>query len=242
MHTCVLHKNNQYLEECASVLNEEWPRSKTARIHSLEKSCDKYPVNLVLVNDEDLPVGHSRLSIVVGREKSCFVESVVVKRSLRGKGLGKLLMQETENFARSEGFETMYLSTHDKQDFYQHVGYSFCKPVVSCGIQPSNIPDSFLNKLAGATLDDNLSQQNRLNTKSKDNSCETAFTRSSVTSPVDAPSIPPPPRAPAPPPPPPAVPNPPVANTIGNKSSTDSNSEISKWDPREISWMNKNII
>ncbi|VDI27135.1 Hypothetical predicted protein, partial [Mytilus galloprovincialis] len=143
MHICVLHKHNQYLEECASVLNEEWPRSKTARIHSLEKSCDKYPVNLVLVTDENIPVGHSRLAIVVGREKSCFVESVVVKRSLRGKGLGKLLMQETEHFARSEGFETMYLSTHDKQDFYQHVGYSFCKPVVSCGIQPSNIPDSF---------------------------------------------------------------------------------------------------
>lgn len=41
----------------------------------------------------------------------------------------------------------MYLSTHDKQDFYQHVGYSFCKPVVSCGIQPSNIPDSFVSIL-----------------------------------------------------------------------------------------------
>ncbi|CAG2227011.1 N-alpha-acetyltransferase 80 [Mytilus edulis] len=249
MHICVLHKNNQYLEECASVLNEEWPRSKTARIHSLEKSCDKYPVNLVLVTDEDIPVGHSRLAIVVGREKSCFVESVVVKRSLRGKGLGKLLMQETEHFARSEGFETMYLSTHDKQDFYQHVGYSFCKPVVSCGIQPSNIPDSFLNKLAGATLDDDKSQQKKLNTKRKDNTSETALARSSLTSPVDAPSIPPsapapsippPPSAPAPPPPlPPVVPNPPVDNTIRNKSNTDS--DISKWDPREISWMKKNI-
>ncbi|CAG2221464.1 unnamed protein product [Mytilus edulis] len=180
--------------------------------------------------------------------KGC--EKVVVKRSLRGKGLGKLLMQETEHFARSEGFETMYLSTHDKQDFYQHVGYSFCKPVVSCGIQPSNIPDSFvLEQIGRCNIRWRYKSTKRLNTKSKDNSSETALTRSSGMSPADALSIPPPARAPAPlippppapsiPPPPPVVPNPPVANTIRNKSNTDS--DISKWDPREISWMKKNI-
>jgi len=31
------------------------------------------------------------------------------------------------------GFETAYLTTHDKQDFYSHVGYDFCQPVVSLG-------------------------------------------------------------------------------------------------------------
>lgn len=97
-----------------------------------------------------------------------------------------------------------------------------------------------MNKLAGATLDDDKSQQKKLNTKRKDNTSETALARSSLTSPVDAPSIPPPPSAPAPPPPlPPVVPNPPVDNTIRNKSNNDS--DISKWDPREISWMKKNI-
>lgn len=45
------------------------------RIHSLEKSCDKFPLNLVLVNEEDVPIGHSRLSLVIGKENSCFLES-----------------------------------------------------------------------------------------------------------------------------------------------------------------------
>lgn len=27
----------------------------------------------------------------------------------------------------------MYLTTHDKQDFYGHLGYEFCDPVVSLG-------------------------------------------------------------------------------------------------------------
>lgn len=45
----------------------------------------------------------------------------------------------------SEGFKTMYLSTHDKQDFYQHVGYCFCKQVVSCGAQSSNLPKHFVS-------------------------------------------------------------------------------------------------
>ena len=45
----------------------------------------------------------------------------------------------------SEGFKTMYLTTHDKQDFYQHVGYCFCKPVVSCGAQSSNLPKHFVS-------------------------------------------------------------------------------------------------
>ena len=31
------------------------------------------------------------------------------------------------------GYNTMYLTTHDKQDFYGHLGYEFCDPVVSLG-------------------------------------------------------------------------------------------------------------
>ena len=27
------------------------------------------------------------------------------------------------------GIQTMYLTTHDKQDFYSHIGYTYCDPV-----------------------------------------------------------------------------------------------------------------
>ncbi len=33
----------------------------------------------------------------------------------------------------SLGYTTVYLTTHDKQDFYAHVGYTYCDPVVSLG-------------------------------------------------------------------------------------------------------------
>ena len=50
------------------------------RFHTLEKSRDQFPVNLVLVEnartEEAFVVGHSRLSLVVGQQnKSCLVES-----------------------------------------------------------------------------------------------------------------------------------------------------------------------
>lgn len=219
MHVHVLHKNKQYLEECVAVLNEEWPRSKTARIHSLEKSCDNFPVNLVLVDDKDVTIGHSRLSLVVGREKSCFIESVVVKKALRGKGLGKFLMQETEEFAKRAGFTTAYLTTHDKQDFYQHIGYQFCKPIVSCGALSPSLPQTFLDRLAATSLEQDQT--------------DTAFTEKPQGGKKDpikppAPSIPPPPAAP------------PAPKPVSERSNL--NQEISKWDPSEISWMKKDLV
>jgi len=36
------------------------------------------------------------------------------------------------------GLTVLYLCTHDKQDFYQHLGYQFCAPVLSFG-SASNI-------------------------------------------------------------------------------------------------------
>lgn len=212
----VLHKNKLFIQECADILNEEWKRSNTARLFSLESSNDNYPVNLVFVDDNNVVVGHSRLSLVVGQDKCCLVESVVIKKCMRGKGLGKLLMKETEQFAKSEGFKTVYLSTHDKQDFYQHIGYSFCKPIVSCGIQSPNLPKDFLNRLAGTSLN-NESQSNQ------ENSSFPVMTTPS-----------------APPPPPPSCPVPPPPPKIPDKTS--DNNKISRWDPRAISWMKKDLV
>jgi len=42
-------------------------------------------------------------------------------------------MMETERHALKLGITTLYLGTHDKQAFYEHVGYELCQPVVSLG-------------------------------------------------------------------------------------------------------------
>jgi hypothetical protein len=46
-------------------------------LHQLQNKPEMtvFPLNLVLVNEEDVPIGHSRLSLVIGKENSCFLES-----------------------------------------------------------------------------------------------------------------------------------------------------------------------
>lgn len=39
----------------------------------------------------------------------------------------------------------MYLTTHDKQGFYERLGYEFCEPVVSFGGDFANLPESFVS-------------------------------------------------------------------------------------------------
>nr|XP_022333753.1 N-acetyltransferase 6-like isoform X2 [Crassostrea virginica]XP_022333755.1 N-acetyltransferase 6-like isoform X2 [Crassostrea virginica] len=185
----VLHKYPKYLDECADILNEEWKRSKSARLHSLEKSSDTFPTCLILVgntNGAKTVIAHSRLSKVHGKTGSCLVESVVVRKELRGKGYGKKIMLETEEFAKRKGMTTLYLSTHDKQDFYKHLGFTFCDPIVSFGVNTDNLPEGFLQRF----LSDKSPEEKRKQKLSP------AVNLGSPT--VPAPSAPPPP----PPPPP----------------------------------------
>ncbi|XP_077307650.1 N-alpha-acetyltransferase 80 [Lithobates pipiens] len=129
-----LHHRPDLTASCAELLNQTWRRSLGARIHSLEKSLDDFPVCLVLIGAPEGPVlGHARLSKVIGLPDSLFVESVVVSADLRGKGYGRRLMEATERYARGKGFRNLYLTTHDKQDFYYHLGYRLTEPVQNMG-------------------------------------------------------------------------------------------------------------
>lgn len=44
-----------------------------------------------------------------------------------------------------KGITKLYLSTHDKQDFYKHLGYKFCEPIVSFGVNTDNLPEGFVS-------------------------------------------------------------------------------------------------
>ena len=54
---------------------------------------------------------------------------MVVPEHLRGRGLGRRIMELAESHAKMQGYTTMYLSTKDKQDLYAHLGYEFCQAV-----------------------------------------------------------------------------------------------------------------
>ncbi|XP_073447754.1 N-alpha-acetyltransferase 80 [Aquarana catesbeiana] len=143
-----LHHRPDLTASCAELLNQTWRRSLGARIHSLEKSLDDFPVCLVLIGAREGPVlGHARLSKVIGLPDSLFVESVVVSADLRGKGYGRRLMEATERYARGKGFRNLYLTTHDKQDFYYHLGYRLTEPVQNMGRLGSLVPPGMFQKV-----------------------------------------------------------------------------------------------
>nr|XP_054759697.1 N-alpha-acetyltransferase 80-like [Lytechinus pictus] len=133
MSMLALHENTHLTDGCVEILNDEWPRSKAARLHSITKSCPTLPYSLILVENESTVVGYCRLAKVISDDKSVLVESVVVDKKRRGQGLGRCVMEMAEQHAAKAGFHRMYLCTKDKQGFYQHLGYSFCKPVNTVG-------------------------------------------------------------------------------------------------------------
>lgn len=154
-YECVaLHRSPQHKHGCAEVLMEQWPRSIRARLSMLDKSNDGLPYSLVMLErtgdvDDAKVIGHARLSRVVVEDTAGFIESVVIRRDRRGAGLGRKLMEETEKHARRLGLTKLYLSTHDKQDFYAHLGFTFCQPVMSCSIPAKLLSSEQIKKLFG---------------------------------------------------------------------------------------------
>lgn len=131
METTVLplHKYPQYLQNCCDLINSEWKRSNTARLRSLESSCDTLPVSLVLLNDTKL-IGHLKLSPIPSIKEGCFVESVVIDKQLRGQGFGSVLMRQAEEYCRNVlGLSVVYLSTRGQEGFYSKLGYVECQPI-----------------------------------------------------------------------------------------------------------------
>ncbi|XP_041081416.1 N-alpha-acetyltransferase 80-like, partial [Polyodon spathula] len=143
-----LQRRSDLVGACADLASSEWQRSRAARIHSLEKFCDGFPVCLVLVSQADQLLGHARLSLVVSQPRSIFVEMVVVSRELREKGYGCRLMEATERYARSRGFWRLWLITHDKQHFYAHLGFVLSEPVQNAGSVTTFMPKEVLQRFS----------------------------------------------------------------------------------------------
>ncbi|XP_015252325.1 PREDICTED: N-acetyltransferase 6 [Cyprinodon variegatus] len=208
IHVVPIHHRLDLLVPCADLVNSEWQRSQAARVHSLQKSCSEFPVCLILLTGSRGPqerlLGHARLSRVVGHSSSLFVESVVVSKQERGKGYGRILMEETELYAKRRGFKRLCLTTHDKQHFYAHLGYVLSTPVQSAGAVMALLPEGMLQRLSrAANKETNPGGQ----TLTKiENSEGAPVLGSPPPSSLQLPPPPPPPSSiPTPPPPPPLL-------------------------------------
>ncbi|XP_075949700.1 uncharacterized protein naa80 [Anarhichas minor] len=224
-----IHRRPDLLASCADLVNSEWRRSQAARVHSLQKSCPEFPVCLVLLRgrgETERLLGHARLSRVVGRSSSLFVESVVVSDAERGKGYGRTVMEEAERYAESRGFKRLCLTTHDKQHFYSHLGYVLSMPVQNAGAMAAFVPMEMLLRFSRMQSEEEEEEEANTQTitRTKMNAqvpqggaCVVGSPRPSSLHPPPPPppSIPPPPPPPPPsippppPPPPPSIPPPP---------------------------------
>ncbi|XP_065185883.1 N-alpha-acetyltransferase 80-like [Sycon ciliatum] len=214
-----LHDRPDLLMAACELLNSEWARGLSARQHSIKRSSDELPCSLLLLAGADggeKVVGFARLSRVLGAGDGMLVESVVVDKTLRGRGLGRAVMEAAERFAATHGFTTVYLSTHDKEAFYAHLGYRQCGPVALQPMSTQNMSESQMGSLTAlfgiATQQPKPSEQVAPSTRTSASreAGDSAILPSCGTSGCaadDAESVPaPPPSGPPPPPPPPPPP------------------------------------
>ncbi|KYR00454.1 hypothetical protein DLAC_02450 [Tieghemostelium lacteum] len=144
-----IHNRKEFYEPLTELLNKQWPRSSSSRLVTIEKSNDELPLYLIMLIDDHLLVGCIMISRVLNSqiEKSILIENVLVDDKYRGKGYGRLLMSESECIAKEKGYETSYLSTNDKQDFYSKLGYCECEPLIQSAFSTSSEDTESLNPL-----------------------------------------------------------------------------------------------
>lgn len=125
-----LHEHPQYLRPCCELINDEWPRSETARMMSLQASCNHLPTSLILINDKENLLGHCKLTAIPSIPESCFIETVVIEKSMRGRKLGSYLMNQVEKYCKNVlQLKMLHLSTKGQENFYAKLGYEICAPV-----------------------------------------------------------------------------------------------------------------
>lgn len=127
-------KYQDWLKQTVVLLNTEWHRSESARIHSLtSKQSMRIKNHLLLIETKaDSVVGHT--SIITEAEDEFYIESFIIDKHLRGHGLGRRLMNGTECFISNhltcnENFSTKLIAIkliardENAEKFYSKLGF-----------------------------------------------------------------------------------------------------------------------
>jgi GNAT superfamily N-acetyltransferase len=218
----------KYLDQSANLLNTEWPRSVSQRHLSLtnfissEFNTDpcgndehefKLPISLLLINRlEDRVIGHaSLLQIAVKNndgiiENLAFLQSLIVDKELRGKGLGKKMMSYCElymhKYAKRQNklklkemtnCDYLYLTTKDKQLFYESIGYIKTEPLLFYSVKNSKSRcNRIMNELLASFNTNEPNQIIRQNNQENTHVIPNLPVNSSIPLPPPPPPLPPP--------------------------------------------------
>ncbi|UXI20179.1 transcription factor COE1 [Sarcoptes scabiei] len=119
-----IHENADLIDDCVRLLNEEWPRNSEIREKTLRKSSEKIvPMCLALIDSDRNVFGFVKLTSEKPFNPIIFIESLIVAKEHRSKGLGRFIMDQIEMIACSNQFEKIHLTTTDKEEFYRRLGY-----------------------------------------------------------------------------------------------------------------------
>lgn len=117
-------KTEEQLKECIDIRFEVFVNEQQV---PADEECDEYdsldaPVIHVLVMDEGQFVATGRIKML--DESTAKLQRIAVRKSERGKGLGRTLMLGLEEIARSHGMKTCVLDGQcQAEGFYQSLGY-----------------------------------------------------------------------------------------------------------------------
>lgn len=154
----VVELSEEYLEATAQLINTEWPRSLGQRVQGLRylvktanSTAKQLPVSLIIVDVASrMVVGHASMVSIATVDPETqstvnlpFLQSIIIDKSLRGRGMGKMLMLFCEKYFieyanESRGavsvsidrFDHLYLNTKDQQRFYETLGYVQIEPML----------------------------------------------------------------------------------------------------------------
>lgn len=117
-------KTEEQLKECIAIRMEVFVQEQNV---PAEEECDEYdaldaPVIHVLVMDEGQYVATGRIKML--DESTAKMQRIAVRRSMRGRGLGRTLMLGLEQIARTHGMQTSVLDGQcQAEGFYKSLGY-----------------------------------------------------------------------------------------------------------------------
>lgn len=136
------------ISELAQLLNKEWghlePWRDIKRLENVLRSrCRPFaPMTLVALEGERL-AGSASIKLRElphHHDKEYWVGDVIVAKSHRGRGIGKLLMRASVRHARESGITSLYLYTPDHELYYEKLGW------VTVGRDPANGEDNAIMK------------------------------------------------------------------------------------------------
>lgn len=123
-----IHENTHLIDSCIQILNEEWPRESGNRMKTMKRSSDNFPICLALINGHEKVLGFVKLTSEKPFNPVIFVESLVVRKDCRGKGIGRFIMEQVERIGKELNFTKIHLTTIEQQGFYCKLGYYNVSP------------------------------------------------------------------------------------------------------------------